>query len=200
MVGCVTKRLWFWLLQSVPKYQNVHCLIYWILTSWVAGKSSFTWLWFSPIWSISWFWVIFSFKYSVSPILWSSIPTHLSVSTHPVDDLRLKGADDAAVVEDWMLLVQFFKGCGRLGGEERHMVTVGHSSVCRVCKQLVATSSCVLCRHTVVGPQLKNVIAWNNNYSSVLTVYQRSLMKASVQHFNVHYWCDVSVCTNCYTQ
>lgn len=39
--------------------------------------------------------------------------------SYPVDDFGLEGADDAAVVEDWVLFVQLFKRCSRLTGEER---------------------------------------------------------------------------------
>lgn len=42
-----------------------------------------------------------------------SVPT----STYPVDDFGLEGADNAAVVEDWMFFIQFFKGCGCLAGK-----------------------------------------------------------------------------------
>lgn len=66
----------------------------------------------------------------------SNILTHFSVSAYPVDDFRLKGADDAAVVEDWMFLIQFFKGCSCLGGEDKHMVIVGQSTVYSVCEAL----------------------------------------------------------------
>lgn len=42
-----------------------------------------------------------------------------AASSYPVDDFGFEGADDAAVVEDWMLFVQLFKRCSRLTGEER---------------------------------------------------------------------------------
>ena len=69
----------------------------------------------------------------------------LQAPTYPVDDFRLKGADDAAVVEDWMFLITLFKGCGCLRGEQGHVVialqsTVGSVYVC-VCEAL----SCCVC-------------------------------------------------------
>lgn len=55
---------------------------------------------------------------------YSNLPPHekcdSSESSYPVDDFGLEGADDAAVVEDWMLPVQIFKRCSCLTGEERY--------------------------------------------------------------------------------
>lgn len=39
-------------------------------------------------------------------------PENFKEPSYPVDDFGLEGADDAAVVEDWMFFIQFFKGRG----------------------------------------------------------------------------------------
>lgn len=53
--------------------------------------------------------------------LTSNTLKNFKAPSYPVDDFGLEGADDADVVEDWMFLIQYFKGCGRLrGGEKTH--------------------------------------------------------------------------------
>lgn len=49
---------------------------------------------------------------------------------YPVDDFWLKRADDAGVVEDWMLFIQFFKGCSCLGTEIQLLVSLLCVCVC----------------------------------------------------------------------
>lgn len=49
--------------------------------------------------------------------------------SYPVDDFGLKGADNAAVVQDWMFLIQVLKSRSCLVGKEEHMVTAGQLAV-----------------------------------------------------------------------
>lgn len=58
------------------------------------------------------------------------------MASYPVDDFGLKGADNAAVVEDCMFLIQGCKGCSCLEEEDNRMVIVGQSSVYSVCEAL----------------------------------------------------------------
>lgn len=84
--------------------------------------------------------------------------------SYPVDDFGLKGTDDAAVVEDRMFLIQFFKGCSCLRAEEKHAVILGQSTVHSVfVSNRVMLTSSWKSRPTAVGPELKNVNGWNNN-------------------------------------
>lgn len=58
-----------------------------------------------------------------------SLPTNFKEPSYLVDNSGLERADNAAVVEDWMFFIQFFEGCSCLGGEEKHVVIVGQSTV-----------------------------------------------------------------------
>ena len=69
----------------------------------------------------------------------------LQAPTYPVDDFRLKGADDAAVVENWMFLITLFKGCGCLRGEQGHVVIALQSTVGSVYVFVCVWGSKLLC-------------------------------------------------------
>lgn len=92
--------------------------------------------------------------------LWCLCRQH-GKSSYPVDDFGLEGADDAAVVENGMLFIQFFEGCGCLAGEDQthgYCRTVNCLELCVfLFNHVVVNQQLCMCRHTAAATELKNV-------------------------------------------